>query len=49
MLPPADKLCGDPDFLFQHDFASIYTAKSASNWFANHGVTVLDWSATCLT
>lgn len=45
MLPPADKFCEEADFLFQHDFASIYTAKSTSNWFANHGVTVLNWSA----
>ncbi|KAF7653417.1 hypothetical protein LDENG_00083130 [Lucifuga dentata] len=38
MLLSADKLYGDADFLFQH-------AKTTRNWFADHGVTVLDWLA----
>ncbi|KAF7659729.1 hypothetical protein LDENG_00293710 [Lucifuga dentata] len=38
MLPSADKLYGDADFLFQH-------AKTTRNWFADHGITVLDWPA----
>ncbi len=42
MLPSADKLYGDADFIFQQDLAPAHTAKS---WFNDHGVTVLDWPA----
>ncbi len=45
MLPSADKLCGDADFIFQQDLAPAHTAKGAKSWFNDHGVTVLDWPA----
>lgn len=41
MLPSANKLYRDADFLFQQDIALAHSAKSISNWF----VTVLDWLA----
>ncbi len=43
MLPSADKLYGDADFIFQQDLAPAHTAKGTKSWFNNHGVTVLDW------
>ncbi len=42
MLPSADKLYGDADFIFQQDVAPVYTAKGTKSWFNDHGVTVLD-------
>ncbi len=45
MLPSADKLYGDADFIFQQDLASAHTAKGIKSWFNYHGVTVLDWPA----
>ncbi len=45
MLPSADKLYGDSDFIFQQDLAPAHTAKGTKSWFNDHGVTVLDWSA----
>ncbi len=45
MLPSADKLYGDADFLFQQDLTPAHTAKGAKSWFNDHGVTVLDWPA----
>ncbi len=45
MLPSADKLYGDADFLFQQDLTPAHSAKITSNWFADHGITVLDWPA----
>ncbi len=45
MLPSADKLYGDPDFIFQQDLAPAHTAKGTKSWFNDHGVTVLDWPA----
>ncbi len=45
MLPSADKLYGDADFIFQQDLAPAHTAKATKSWFNNHGVTVLDWPA----
>ncbi len=45
MLPSADKLCGDADFIFQQDLAPAHTAKCTKSWFNDHGVTVLDWPA----
>ncbi|KAF7656121.1 hypothetical protein LDENG_00046140 [Lucifuga dentata] len=45
MLPSADKLYGDADFLFQQDLAPAHSAKTTRNWFADHGITVLDWPA----
>ncbi len=45
MLPSADKLYGDADFIFQWDLAPAYTAKGTKSKFNDHGVTVLDWPA----
>ncbi len=45
MLPSADKLYGDADFIFQQDLAPAYTAKGTKSWFIDYGVTVLDWPA----
>ncbi len=45
MLPSADKLYGDADFIFQQDLPPAHTAKGTKSWFNDHGVTVLDWSA----
>ncbi len=45
MLPSADKLYGDADFIFQQDLAPAHTAKSTKRWLNDHGVTVLDWPA----
>ncbi len=45
MLPSADKLYIDADFIFQQDFTLAHTAKGTKSWFNDHGVTVLDWPA----
>ncbi len=45
MLPSADKLYGDSDFIFQQELAPAHTAKGTKSWFNRHGVTVLDWPA----
>ncbi len=45
MLPSADKLYGDADFIVQQDLAPAHTAKGTKSWFNDHGVTVLDWPA----
>ncbi len=45
MLPSADKLYGDADFIFQPDLAPAHTAKGTKSWFNDHGVTVHDWPA----
>ncbi len=45
MLPSADKLYGDADFIFQQDLAPAHSAKGTKSWFNDHGVTVLDWPA----
>ncbi len=45
MLPSADKIYGDADFIFQQDLAPAHTAKGTKSWFNDHGVTVLDWPA----
>ncbi len=45
MLPSADKLYGDADFIFQQDLAPAHTAKCTKSWFNDHGVTGLDWPA----
>ncbi len=45
MLPSADKLYGDADFIFQQDLAPAHTAKGTKSWFSDHSVTVLDWPA----
>ncbi len=45
MLPSADKLYGDADFIFQQDLAPAHTATGTKSWFNDHGVTVLNWPA----
>ncbi len=45
MLPFADKLYGEADFISQQDLAPANTAKGTKSWFNDHGVTVLDWPA----
>ncbi len=45
MLPYADKLYGDADFIFQQDLAPAHTAEGTKSWFNDHGVTMLDWPA----
>ncbi len=45
MLPSADKLYKDADFIFQQDLTPAHTVKGTKSWFNNHGVTVLDWPA----
>ncbi len=45
LLPSADKLYGDADYIFQQDLAPAHTAKGTKSWFNDHGVTVLDWPA----
>ncbi len=45
MLPFADKLYGDADFIFQQDLAPVHTAKGTKSWFNDHGVTVIYWPA----
>ncbi len=42
MLPSADQLFKDADFIFQQDLAPAHTAKI---WLNDHGVGVLDWPA----
>ncbi len=42
MLPSADKIYGDADFIFKQDLAPAHTAKGTKRWFNDHGVTVLD-------
>ncbi len=45
MLPSADKLFKDADFIFQQDLAPAHTAKCTKSWLNDHGVGVLDWPA----
>ncbi len=45
MLPSADQLFKDADFIFQQDLAPAHTAKSSKSWLNDHGVGVLDWPA----
>ncbi len=42
MLPSAEKLFKDADFIFQQDLAPAHTAKSTKSWLNDHGVGVLD-------
>ncbi len=42
MIPSADKLYGDADFIFQQDLSPVHTAKSTKSWLNDHGVGVLD-------
>ncbi len=45
MLPSADQLFKDADFIFQQVLAHAHTAKSTKSWLNYHGVGVLDWPA----
>ncbi len=45
MLPSADQLFKDAEFIFQQNLAPAHTAKSTKSWFNDHGVGVLDWPA----
>ncbi len=45
MLPSADQLFKDADFIFQQDLAPAHTAKSTKSCLNDHGVGVLDWPA----
>ncbi len=45
MLPSADQLFKDADFIFQQDLAPGHTAKSTKSWLNDHGVGVIDWPA----
>ncbi len=42
ILPSADQLFKDADFIFQQDLAHAHTAKSTKSWLNDHGVGVLD-------
>ncbi len=45
MLPAADQLYGDADFIFQQDLVPAHSAKATSTWFKDHGIPVLNWPA----
>ncbi len=45
MLPAADQLYVDADFIFQQDLAPAHSAKATSTWFKDHGIPVLNWPA----
>uniref|UniRef100_A0A8C6LB75 Tc1-like transposase DDE domain-containing protein n=1 Tax=Nothobranchius furzeri TaxID=105023 RepID=A0A8C6LB75_NOTFU len=45
MLPSAEKLYGDEDFIFQHDLAPAHSSNTTGEWFTDHGITVLNWPA----
>ncbi len=42
MLPAADQLYGDADFIFQQDLAPAHSAKATSTWFKDHDIPVLN-------
>ncbi len=44
MLPAADHLYGDADFIFQQE-TPAHSAKATSTWFKDHGIPVLNWPA----
>ena len=37
------KQYGDTDFLCREDLAPVPTSRTTTNWFTDHGITVLDW------
>ncbi len=45
MLPAADQLYGDADFIFQQDLTPAHSAKATSTWFKDHSIPVLNWPA----
>ncbi len=44
MLPSADQLFKDADFIFQQDFAPAQTAKSTKSWLNDHVLVCLTGS-----
>ncbi len=42
MLPSAEQLFKDADFIFQQDLAPVHTAKSTRSWLNDRGVGVLE-------
>ncbi len=49
MLPSADKLYGDADFIFQQDLAPAHTANGTQSWFNDHVLLCLIDQQTRLT
>ncbi len=49
VLPSADKLYGDADFIFQQDLAPAHTAKGTKSWFNDHVLLCLIGQQTRLT
>ncbi len=49
MLPSANKLYGDADFIFQQDLATAHTAKGTKSWFMTMVLLCLIGQETCLT
>ncbi len=45
MLPAADQLYGDADFIFKQNLAPVHSAKATSTWFKDHGIPVINWPA----
>ncbi len=45
MLPSADKLFKDADFILKLDLAAVHTARITKSWLNDYGVGVLDWPA----
>lgn len=45
MLPAADQLYRQTDFISQQDLAPAHAAKASSTWFKDHGVPVLNCPA----
>ncbi|KAI4884827.1 hypothetical protein NFI96_021003 [Prochilodus magdalenae] len=45
MLPAADQLYGDADFIFQQVLAPAHSAKATSTWFKDHAIPVPNWPA----
>ena len=45
MLPSAEKLYGDEDFIFQYNLAPAHSVKTTGKCFTDHGTTVLHWPA----
>ncbi len=45
MLPSADQLFKDSDFIFQQDLSPAHSTKSTKSWLNDHVVGVLDWPA----
>ncbi len=43
MLPSADQLFEDADFIFQQDLAPCPHCQKHQSWLNDHGVGVLDW------